>query len=100
MTSITHKLARGLLADQGIGLIWKLHSDAATAARIGNSAAALALSEIAEAAEREWLRQVGRARHEGQSLTYKCPRRGPRSAITHCPSRLRRLSAAVFFFVG
>ena len=59
MTSITHKLARGLLADRGIGLIWKLHSDAATAARIGNSAAALALTEIAEAAEREWLRQIG-----------------------------------------
>ena len=59
MTSITHKLARGLLFDQGIGLIWKLHSDAATAARIGNSAAALALTEIAETAEREWLRQVG-----------------------------------------
>jgi hypothetical protein len=59
MTSITHKLARGLLADRGISLIWKLHSDAATAARIGNSAAALALTEIAEAAEREWLRQVG-----------------------------------------
>jgi hypothetical protein len=57
MTTLVHKLARSMLAVQGIGSIWKLHSDAATLARIGNYAAALSLSEIAEAAERELLRQ-------------------------------------------
>lgn len=57
MTTLVHKLARSMLAVQGIGSIWKLHSDAATLARICNYAAALSLSEIAEAAERELLRQ-------------------------------------------
>ena len=60
MSVLTHKLARSMLADQGVGVIWKLHSDAAALARIGNYAAALSLSEIAEAAERELLRQNGK----------------------------------------
>ena len=60
MSGFTHKLARNMLADKGIGVIWKLHSDAATLARIGNYAAALNLSEIAEAAERELLRASGK----------------------------------------
>ena len=59
MTRLTHKLARSMLADQGIGLVWKLHSDAATLARVGNYASALVLSEIADAAERELLRRTG-----------------------------------------
>jgi len=58
MTVLTHKLARTMLADKGIGVIWKLHADAATLARIGNYAAAQSLTEIAEAAEREVLRQM------------------------------------------
>jgi hypothetical protein len=68
MTTLTHKLARDMLADKGVGVIWKLHSDAATLARIGNYAAALSLSEIAEAAERELLR---RRRSTGVSFGFK-----------------------------
>jgi len=60
MSVVTHKLARSMLADQGLRVIWRLHSDAATLARIGNYAAALSLSEIAEAAEREVLRKGAR----------------------------------------
>src|SRR5690242_11332973 len=45
MTTLTHKVAQSMLADKGVGVIWKLHSDAATLARIGNYAAALSLSE-------------------------------------------------------
>ena len=59
MTRLTHKLARSMLVDQGIGVVWKLHSDAATLAHGSNYAAALILSEIAEAAERELLRHGG-----------------------------------------
>jgi hypothetical protein len=88
MTSITHKLARTMLADRGIGLIWKLHSDAATAARIGNHTAALALSEFAETASENGCDRPARSissrpsRWEpGQSLTYKCPGCATHSAI-------------------
>jgi hypothetical protein len=60
MSVLSQKLARSMLADKGIGVIWKLHSDAAILARIGNYTAALNLSEIAEAAEREVLRASGK----------------------------------------
>ena len=46
------KLARSLLAKQGIGAIWKLHQVAAEAYRSGFSQSAADLIEIAEAAER------------------------------------------------
>ena len=38
--SIKDKLARTMLADYGVSIIWKLHEDAATLYRIGNSVAA------------------------------------------------------------
>jgi hypothetical protein len=54
--SIVDKLARSMVADQGVAIIWKLHIDAATLYTIGNSVAAATFIEIADAAEREWLR--------------------------------------------
>jgi hypothetical protein len=48
------KLARSLLAKQGIGTIWNLHEAAAAAHRAGFSQSAAALIEVAEAAERVW----------------------------------------------
>ena len=49
------KLARSLLAKQGIGAIWKLHQAAAEAHRAGFRLSAADLIEIAEAAERAWM---------------------------------------------
>jgi hypothetical protein len=46
------KLARSLLAKQGIGAIWKLHQVAAEAHRAGFRLSAADLIEVAEAAER------------------------------------------------
>lgn len=51
----TDKLARSLLAKQGIGAIWDLHQAAAAAHRAGFPHSAAALIEVAEAAERAWL---------------------------------------------
>ena len=48
------KLARSLLAKQGIGAIWKLHQAAAAAHRAGFRLSAADLIEIAEAAEQAW----------------------------------------------
>jgi hypothetical protein len=49
------KLARSLLAKQGIGAIWKLHQVAAEAHRAGFRLSAADLIEVAEAAERAWM---------------------------------------------
>ena len=53
--SITDKLARSMLADNGLAIIWKLHEDAATLYGVGNATAAETFLKIADAAEREWL---------------------------------------------
>jgi hypothetical protein len=50
-------LALTLLARDGIAAIWLTHLAAAQVCRQGRKAAAVAIIEIAEAAEREWLRQ-------------------------------------------
>ena len=55
--SITEKLARQMLADYGISIIWKLHQDAATLYGVGNFVAAESFVEIADAAERELVRR-------------------------------------------
>jgi hypothetical protein len=52
----TDKLARSILADQGIGAIWSLHEAATEAHRAGFPNAAAAILEVADAAEREWSR--------------------------------------------
>ena len=54
--TVAEKLARDLLARQGRGVIWKLHADAGTLYRVGNPVAAASFVEIADAAEREYLR--------------------------------------------
>jgi len=46
-----------LLARHGIGAIWMTHVAAAQSYLQGEKAAAAAIIEIAEATEREWLRQ-------------------------------------------
>jgi hypothetical protein len=48
------KLARSMLAKQGVGAIWKLHQAAAEAHRAGFPQSAADLIELAEAAERAW----------------------------------------------
>ena len=59
--SITDKLAHSMLADYGVSIIWKLHNDAATLYRVGNSVAAESFLSIADAAEDEWLRRKNQA---------------------------------------
>ena len=55
--AITEELARSMLGNHGVSIIWKLHNDAATLYRAGNSIAAESFLRIADAAEREWLRR-------------------------------------------
>jgi hypothetical protein len=55
----TEDLALRLLARGGIAAIWQLHLAAAQAHHIGCRRAAAAVIEIAEAAERAWLRAEG-----------------------------------------
>ena len=58
--SIAEKLARKMLIENGVSIIWKLHHDAATLYRVGNYVAAESFLQIADAAEREWvLRELG-----------------------------------------
>jgi hypothetical protein len=52
----TEIVALSLLAQDGIGAIWQLHLSAALAYRDGQKVAAAGIVEIADAAEREWLR--------------------------------------------
>ena len=60
MSTFAEKITESMWADdQGVAIIWKLHADAATLYRVGNFVAAGSFIEIAEAAEREWLRQAG-----------------------------------------
>jgi hypothetical protein len=56
---VTETLALALLERFGIETIWRLHTAAAEVYQIGNPSAAAAILEIAEAAERAWLRAEG-----------------------------------------
>jgi hypothetical protein len=49
-------IARKILAREGVAAIWQLHLSAALAYRDGHKAVAAGIIEIADAAEREWLR--------------------------------------------
>ena len=55
----TEDLALAILTRSGIGTIWRLHTAAAEVYRIGNPSAAAAILELADAAEREWVRVEG-----------------------------------------
>ena len=52
----TEIVALSLLAQDGVAAIWQLHLSAALAYPDGQMAAATGIIEIADAAEREWLR--------------------------------------------
>jgi hypothetical protein len=56
--SYPEQVASNLLNRYGLAAIWQLHVSAATAYRKGNAMAARSIAEIAEAAEREWLRRA------------------------------------------
>ena len=49
-------IARKILVREGVAAIWQLHLAAARAYRDGLNEAATGIVEIADAAEREWLR--------------------------------------------
>jgi hypothetical protein len=55
----TEDLALAILTRSGIGTIWRLHTAAAEVYQIGNPSAAAAILELADAAEREWVRVEG-----------------------------------------
>src|SRR4029077_3768073 len=54
-------IARKILVREGVGAIWQLHLAAARAYRDGQKAAATGIIEIADVAERKWLRGDGHA---------------------------------------
>jgi len=54
----TENPALTMLARDGIASIWTLHLAAARAYRDGNKGMAATIIEIADAAEREWLRRT------------------------------------------
>ena len=56
--SYSEQVASNLLNRYGLAAIWQLHLSAAAAHRKGNPMAARSIVEIAEAAEREWLRRA------------------------------------------
>jgi hypothetical protein len=53
-------IALTMLERHGNAVIWELHLIAAKAYREGSKASAAAIIEIADAAEREWMRGKGR----------------------------------------
>jgi len=48
-----------MIVREGVAVVWELHLAAANAYNQGYKAAAAAIIEIADAAEREWLRGNG-----------------------------------------
>ena len=57
--TMTEGLALSMLARDGITVIWELHVAAGDAHQMGHPRAAVALLEIADAAEDAWLRAEG-----------------------------------------
>jgi hypothetical protein len=55
----TEDLALAILTRSGIGTIWRLHTAAAEVYQIGNPSVTAAILELADAAEREWVRVEG-----------------------------------------
>jgi hypothetical protein len=55
--SYAEQVAANMLNRHGLAAIWQLHMAAAAAYRRGERVAAMSITEIAEAAEREWLRR-------------------------------------------
>ena len=57
--TVTENLALALVERSGIETIWRLHTAAVEVYQIGNPSAAAAILELADAAEREWVRVEG-----------------------------------------
>jgi hypothetical protein len=57
LTSYAEQVAANMLNRYGLAVIWELHLSAAKAYREGNGLAALSILDIADAAERIWLRR-------------------------------------------
>jgi hypothetical protein len=55
--TFAEQLALRMLANEKLTAIWNLHLAAARAYHNGNGSVAVILTEIAEAAEREWMRR-------------------------------------------
>jgi hypothetical protein len=60
---VLKKIARKMLAVEGVAAIWKLHLDAATLYQVGNPVSAETFLQIADAATEEWLRCEAAAEH-------------------------------------
>jgi hypothetical protein len=58
--SHVENIALTMLERRGIAVMWELHLIAAKAYRQGSKASAVAIIEIADAAERDWRRGNGR----------------------------------------
>jgi hypothetical protein len=56
--SYAEQVASNLLNRYGLAAIWQLHLSAAATYRKGNAMAARSIIDVAEAAEREWLRRA------------------------------------------
>jgi hypothetical protein len=56
--SYSEQVAGNLLNRYGLAAIWQLHLSAAAAYRKGNPIAARSIAEVADAAEREWMRRA------------------------------------------
>ena len=56
--SYSEQVASNLLNRYGLAAIWQLHLSAAAAYRKGDAMAARSIVDVAEAAEREWLRRA------------------------------------------
>lgn len=80
MSTLANQLAHRMLADEGLQLIWKLHIDAATLHRVGNFTSAATFLEIADAADKEWLRQAGEMRRRGSARNQARSSRSPRES--------------------
>ena len=63
--NLTKAIALRMLSRDGIAAIWQLQVAAGIAYRTGNPGPAMMIMEIAEAAEREWLRQGNTPGHIG-----------------------------------
>jgi hypothetical protein len=61
-STLTERIARSILAREGVAAIWTLHIAAAEAHRTGHPQAAASILEIAEAAERVSLKTNQRLR--------------------------------------
>jgi hypothetical protein len=83
-STLTERIALSILDREGIAAIWPLHVAAAEAHRTGHPAAAAAILEVAEAAEKAWISATERVMANGDRARQvdgfnRLPWRGSRS---------------------